>query len=156
MCYLQECCGVLITASIPNQEEKMRRSQGRHTFMMLLAVLVSVIPRTSLTQSRSRVGFARPALVESLTVSAVPAAVAFNLAPGAGSWFVAGCHHYHLGAHVAHFTQSLCQLFLLHDRIDGWSWPQHRFRAVARPGDNRGASYFYAVHPDQSVWAWGS
>jgi len=77
--------GATYTPPIPNQEEKMSRSLGRYTFLMLLAVLASVIPRASLGQSRSRIGFVRPALGESLTVSAVPAAVAFNLAPGAAA-----------------------------------------------------------------------
>src|SRR5260370_33584486 len=52
---------------------------------IVVAVLVLVTPRTSMAQSRSRIGYVRPALGESLTVSAVPSAVAFNLAPGAAA-----------------------------------------------------------------------
>src|SRR5712691_6510244 len=78
--------GELIThAAIPNQEEEMSSSLGKYRCIVLLAVLVSVTPRSSLAQSRSRIGVVRPALGDSLTVSAVPSAVAFNLAPGASA-----------------------------------------------------------------------
>src|SRR5258708_21829934 len=59
----------------------MCRSLGKYMFIVL-AVLVLVTPRTSMAQARSRIGVVRPALGESLTVSALPSAVAFNLAPG--------------------------------------------------------------------------
>src|SRR5258708_1209223 len=86
MRYLQECCGVLVVVLVPSEGSKprgeMSRSPGTYTFITMLVILVSGTPRTSVAQSRSRIDIIRPALGESLTVSAAPSAVAFNLAPG--------------------------------------------------------------------------
>src|SRR6266404_4923108 len=63
----------------------MSKSPRKYTFMLLLASLLSVTVQSGLAQTRSRIGVVRPALGESLTVSALPSAVAFNLAPGAAA-----------------------------------------------------------------------
>jgi hypothetical protein len=67
------------------KEEEMSRSLGKYSFVLLLATFVSMTPQSGQTQNRSRIGVVRPALGESLTVSALPGAVAFNLAPGASA-----------------------------------------------------------------------